>query len=67
MDGVVYFKVRRERDPEGGDDLVILLDGATFTIEVRLDKVLGFRLGQELIRTSKEMGIPADVVDQEVP
>lgn len=67
MNGVVYFKVRRERDPEGGDDLVVLLDGQEFTFESRLTPLLAYRLGQELIRVSKEMGMPGDIADPEVP
>lgn len=67
MEGIVYFKVGVMRTPEGDAHIACLLDGHDWTLDTRINVITAFRLGQELIRAAKTIGLPAGTVDVETP
>lgn len=67
MMGITYFKVGVMRTPAGGTHIATLLDGQDWTLDTRISVITALRLGQELIRAAKSIGLPAGTVDLETP
>jgi hypothetical protein len=53
-------------EPDGGNYIVLMLDGREYTFESHLAPLMAFRIGQDLVRAARNIGLPGGIVDAEV-
>ena len=61
-----WFEVQFKVAPDDNGRIALMLDGQEYTMDVALDIITAFRLGQALVRLVRQIGMPAGMHDTEV-